>query len=148
MQSSPPPPRLTRKLIARFAELVRLGIDISTAGRYLGIPVTAVKSWLDTSSQQKLHVAFRKSLAKAKSEAEIYAVGLLRKEMAENWRAALAFLERRRPRRWRIGGPRSEKTDPLPPPVNPPLPPCDASELSAVVEELLRAESATADERR
>lgn len=37
----------------------------------------------------------------AEAEAEVHAVAIVRRAMSEDWRAALAYLERRHPDRWR-----------------------------------------------
>jgi hypothetical protein len=38
---------------------------------------------------------------RAEGEAEVHAVAIIRRAMAEDWRAALAYLERRHANRWR-----------------------------------------------
>ena len=40
---------------------------------------------------------FREAVEQAEAEAEVHAVAILRRAMAEDWRAALAYLERRHP---------------------------------------------------
>jgi hypothetical protein len=40
-------------------------------------------------------------MTKANAEAEAYAVGIVRKHMPDQWTAAMTFLERKAPKRWR-----------------------------------------------
>lgn len=43
----------------------------------------------------------RLAMEKAEAEAEAFAVGTVRKHMPDNWNAAMTFLERKAPRRWK-----------------------------------------------
>ncbi len=43
----------------------------------------------------------RSATTRAEAEAELYAVGVIRDAMAHDWRAAVAYLERRHPEGWR-----------------------------------------------
>ncbi len=47
------------------------------------------------------YAAFRTAVLRAEAEAEVYAVAILHHAMGEDWRAAMAYLERRHPTRWR-----------------------------------------------
>ena len=47
------------------------------------------------------YLGFLEAYTRASADAEIHAVGVLRAAMPEDWRAALAYLERRYPDRWR-----------------------------------------------
>jgi hypothetical protein len=43
---------------------------------------------------------FWQSVKEAENEAEVRAVAIIQKQMPDNWRAALSFLERKFPKRW------------------------------------------------
>lgn len=47
------------------------------------------------------YLSFLERATRASADAELHAVGVLRSAMTEDWRAALAYLERRYPARWR-----------------------------------------------
>lgn len=48
-----------------------------------------------------VYYEFTEAIHRAEAEAEVHAVAILRRAMGEDWRAALAYLERRYPSRWR-----------------------------------------------
>jgi len=47
------------------------------------------------------YARFREAVLRAEAEAEVYAVAIIRRAMGDDWRAAVAYLERRHPTRWR-----------------------------------------------
>lgn len=73
--------------------------------------------WESLTQHEQLCVQFFESMKKANAEAEAYAVATVRKAMPNQWQAAMTWLERRYPGRWKR---RDETTvrspfDPAPP---------------------------------
>lgn len=57
-----------------------------------------------TQSQLRM-LDFWEAVTRARAEAEVQAVAMLRKAMPEDWRAAMAYLERAFPKRWGLRKP-------------------------------------------
>ena len=76
---------------------------MQAAARSAGVSESTFHRWMSRGEQEQSGPfrAFREAVVLAESEAEVYAVAILRRAMPEDWRAALAYLERRHPSRWR-----------------------------------------------
>ena len=68
-----------------------------------GISSSTYYRWMSRGAQEpgSEYAAFRDAVLRAEAEAEVHAVAILRRAMGEDWRAAIAYLERRHPHRWR-----------------------------------------------
>jgi transposase-like protein len=95
------PEKLTAEVKRRIVEAVRVGNTVEVAAAYAGISRSTLHRWLSHEKTDPRYAALRTEVLKAEAEAEFYAVAIIRRAMPEDWRAALAFLERRRPARWR-----------------------------------------------
>jgi hypothetical protein len=99
------PSKLTDELEAKLCDALRAGNHLEVAACYAGVSRSTVHRWLSLAqadgAEERL-VEFREAVRKAEANAEVHAVGVLRKAIAHGeWRAALAYLERRYPQRWR-----------------------------------------------
>ena len=97
------PTKLTDELQERILKAVRAGNYAEAAARASGIAPSTYYRWLQRGSLEEkgAYREFSEALRQAEAEAEVHAVAILRRAMAEDWRAALAYLERRYPGRWR-----------------------------------------------
>ncbi len=97
------PTKLTPEVHERIVQAVKAGNYVQSACRFAGVSTSTYYRWLDRASEEpgSAYARFRYGVEKAEAEAEVYAVAIIRKAMPGDWRAALAFLERRHPRRWR-----------------------------------------------
>jgi transposase len=94
------PDKLTDELKARLLEAVRAGVPVEVAAEYAGISRSTYYRWLSLAEEDDRFRAFRDEVRTAEAEAEVHATATLRKAMGDDWRAALAYLERRHPERW------------------------------------------------
>ena len=97
------PTKLTAELQERVVVAVRAGNYAEAACRAAGISPSTFYRWMTRGEQEPsgLYGRFREAVLQAEGEAEVHAVAIVRRAMAEDWRAALAYLERRHPTRWR-----------------------------------------------
>jgi hypothetical protein len=97
------PTKLTPKATDRILQGIRAGNHVEPACRSAGIAPSTYYSWLARGEREPdgIYGEFCEQLRLAEAEAEVHAVALLRRAMPDDWRAALAYLERRHPERWR-----------------------------------------------
>src|SRR4051812_18697193 len=97
------PTKLTAAVRERIVQALRAGNYAEAACRAAGIAPSTYYRWLERGQQDEsgLHRDFFEEVRRAEAEAEVHAVAVLRRAMPEDWRAALAYLERRHPGRWR-----------------------------------------------
>ena len=97
------PTKLTEELRDRIVKAVRAGNYAEAAARSCGIAPSTYYRWLQRGSLETTGVYhdFADAIHRAEGEAEVHAVAILRRAMGEDWRAALAYLERRHPGGWR-----------------------------------------------
>jgi transposase len=97
------PTKLTPETRDRILQALRAGNHAEAACRAAGIATSTSYSWLDRGEREPdaLYGAFAEAVRRAEAEAEVHAVAVVRRAMADDWRAALAYLERRHPARWR-----------------------------------------------
>jgi hypothetical protein len=94
------PEKLTDEVRRRLVEAVRAGCPREVAAKYAGISRSTLHRWLSPSNKEERFRELQEELKQAEAEAEFYAIATLRRAMADDWRAALAYLERRHPARW------------------------------------------------
>jgi transposase len=99
------PSKLTAELQRRLCDALRAGNHLEVAARYAGISRPTLHRWLSEAREDGADpslIELRAAVRKAEADAEVHAVGVVRKAIAQgDWRAALAYLERRHPQRWR-----------------------------------------------
>ncbi len=97
------PTKLTPETQERILKAVRAGNYAEAAARSAGIAPSTLYRWLERGSQETegTHREFHDAVRRAEAEAEVHAVAVVRRAMSEDWRAAMAYLERRHPSRWR-----------------------------------------------
>lgn len=120
--------KLNEAMIQKLVELVQVGNYVDVACAAVGITEASYYGWLriaraieeridalpedaDDAEVQALMdsltdherncLAFLAAMRKANAEAEAYAVTIVRKHMPDAWQAAMTFLERRYPGRWK-----------------------------------------------
>lgn len=96
------PTKLTPEVQERILSAIRAGNYSRVAAEYAGISERTFYGWLRRGQQAKtgVHRDFWCAVQQAEREAEVRAVAMIQKNMDSNWRAALAFLERKHPSRW------------------------------------------------
>ena len=97
------PTKLTDELTDRMEETIGGGSYAEVACQAVGISSSTYYRWMARGAQEpgSIYAAFRERVLRAEAEAEVHAVSVLRNAMMDDWRAALAYLERRHPLRWR-----------------------------------------------
>ena len=82
---------------------VRAGNYLEVACRSARISPSTLYRWLERGEREGsgIYAEFAAAVRLAEAEAEVHAVATIRSFMGEDWRAALAYLERRHPARWR-----------------------------------------------
>jgi transposase len=96
------PSKLTPEVHERIVAAVRAGNYAGPAARSAGISEATYYRWLKRGEEEtsgryrELYEAVRR----AEAEAEVEVVARLRKAVPDDWRAGLAFLERRYTERW------------------------------------------------
>jgi hypothetical protein len=99
------PSKLTEELEQKLCDALRAGNYLEVAARYAGVSRSSVHRWLalgaDDGADPRLK-QFAEAVSKAEADAEIHAVGVVRKAINQgDTRAAFGYLERRHPARWR-----------------------------------------------
>ena len=96
------PSKLTPERQQKLVEAIAAGNYYETACTYAGIDYTTFRLWMIRGEQEKQgkYSEFFEAITRAEAEAENTAVQIWQKAMADDWRAAQMFLERRHPDRW------------------------------------------------
>jgi hypothetical protein len=102
-------PKLTPAVQARIVELVAAGNYFAVACRAAGISQETGNEWMargegrhhDRGDPDGRHARFARSVREAEAEAERYAVEALRNGFDKDFRAAVEYLKRKHPDRWR-----------------------------------------------
>jgi hypothetical protein len=99
------PTKLTAKVQRQIVESIRSGSYAETAARSAGVSRRTYQRWLERgesdAAADRPFRAFRAQVRKAEADAELRAVNVIRDAMPNDWRAAMTYLERRYPERWR-----------------------------------------------
>jgi transposase len=97
------PTKLTPAVQERVLQAIRAGNYAEVACRAAGIAPSTYYRWLERGEREPdgSYARFAEAVRLAEAEAEVHAVALVRRAMSDDWRAALAYLERRHPGRWR-----------------------------------------------
>ena len=104
------PTKLTPEVSQRIVTAIRAGNYAEPAARSAGISPATYYRWLERGAREEegIHREFHDAVRKAEADAEVHAIVVIRKEMERDWRAALAYVERRYPDRWRRRGAKEE----------------------------------------
>lgn len=105
--------KLTPVVQKRIVDAIKAGNYVCVAVRYAGITSSTFYTWCRkgrAESSGKYH-EFYEALRQAETYAEIRAVAIIQKQMEGNWRAAVAYLERKFPERWGRKEPRDNWLD-------------------------------------
>jgi hypothetical protein len=120
------PTKLTPTRHERIVQILRVGNHRDAACHAAGIAPSTFYAWLKRGEHDDdgIYRQFLEAVTRAEAEAEVYAVAVIRRAMPDDWRAAIAFLERRYPSRWhrqttteltgKDGGPIRTKVEQLP----------------------------------
>jgi hypothetical protein len=94
---------LSEAVQGRIVSAIRAGNHAEIAARSAGIAPSTYYRWLERGEHDEdgPYAAFVAAVRLAEAEAEVHAVAIMRRAMPEDWRAALSYLERRHPARWR-----------------------------------------------
>jgi hypothetical protein len=97
------PTKLTPSVAERIVTAIRAGNYAEQAASAAGISPATYYRWMKAGEKAPHgHKRdFYEAVKSAEAEAEVYAVAIIRKAMADDWRAAAHYLERRYPKRWR-----------------------------------------------
>ena len=97
------PTKLNQKAQERICEAVRAGNYIVVSARCAGIHYDTLREWVKRGEREKTgaYHEFSEALKKAESDSEMHAVSMVQLAILGNWQAAMTYLERRYPDRWR-----------------------------------------------
>src|SRR4051812_2957708 len=93
------PTKLTPVVQEKIVQAIRAGNYAEISARAAGISPSSFYRWLERGEREpdSLYARFAEAVRLAEAEAEVHAVALLRRAMPNDWRAALAYLQRRHP---------------------------------------------------
>ena len=94
--------KLTPEVQERIVTAIRAGSFREPAARSAGVSAATFYRWMRLGREETsgIHRDFLEAVRRAEGEAEVHAIAVIRKEMPGDWRAALAYLERRHSERW------------------------------------------------
>ena len=94
--------KLNPEVQDRIVSAIRAGNFAHVAAGYAGISESTFYRWMQSGQQGKNDQlrAFWEEVKDAEYEAEVRAVAMVQKHMADNWQAAMTYLERKFPERW------------------------------------------------
>jgi transposase len=98
------PTKLTREAQERIVAAIRAGNYAAPAARSAGVSEASFYRWMARGERAKsgIYRDFYEAVKRSEADAEVHAVAVIRREIADgDWRAAANFLERRFPDRWR-----------------------------------------------
>lgn len=98
------PPKLTRDLIKRIADVVRIGNYLDTAARYCGVSRVSFHEWMKKGHAQRrgIYRDFLNALEEAQSSADVRDHALIAKAAEKDWRAAVEHLRLRNQARYGV----------------------------------------------
>ena len=97
------PCKLTPEVQTKIVAAVRAGNYARVAAQCAGIGESTFYRWLEQgeAEEEGPFREFWEAIKAAEAEAEARAVEMVRKHMKDSWQAAMTFLERRHPDRWK-----------------------------------------------
>ena len=136
------PPKLTPEIQERIVLAVRAGNYLSVSARAAGVHESTLYRWLERGrgpAGREPYRSFCEALKEAEAAAEVHAVATIRQQMPSQWTAAMTFLERRFPDRWRRRDTVYSEEAPPSDPIEDVLADPDTRRLVADLEERLAA---------
>lgn len=99
------PTKLTPAVQAAICESVRGGAWVEQAAEAAGVSASTVRGWLRRAEDHPddcgpAFLEFHAAYKKARADAEIEAIGVIRAASQRSWQAAAWYLERSHPERW------------------------------------------------
>ena len=96
------PSKLTPEVQEKIVTAIRAGNYAQVAAVYAGITERTYYRWMELGEQARggRYLQFFQAVKAAEGEAEVRAVAIIQKKMTGDWRAAMAYLERKHPKRW------------------------------------------------
>jgi hypothetical protein len=96
------PSNLTPEVQEKIVTAIRAGNYAQVAAVYAGITERTYYRWMELGEQARggRYLQFFQAVKAAEGEAEVRAVAIIQKKMPDDWRAAMAYLERKHPKRW------------------------------------------------
>jgi hypothetical protein len=96
------PSKLTPEVQEKIVTAIRAGNYAQVAAVYAGITERTYYRWMELGDQARggRYLQFFQAVKAAEGEAEVRAVAIIQKKMTGDWRAAMAYLERKHPKRW------------------------------------------------
>jgi hypothetical protein len=96
------PTKLTPEVAEPIVAAIRAGSFPEPAARSAGVSPATYYRWKRLGREQASgsYRDFVEAIRRAEGEAEVHAIAVIRKQMPGDWRAALAYLERRHSERW------------------------------------------------
>ena len=106
------PTKLTAETAEKIVTSIAAGNYAETACRSAGVSASTYYRWLERGEEEDsgAHRDFFEAVGDAEAAAEINAVATIQAAMPDDWRAAMAYLERRYGERWQRR-PHAEKPD-------------------------------------
>ncbi len=94
--------KLTPEVRERVVSAIRAGNYARVAAGYAGIGERTFYQWLQRGREEGtgIYAQFLHAVKGAERESEVRAVAMVQKAMADNWQAAMTYLERKHPDRW------------------------------------------------
>ena len=102
----PPYPKIDKELIEKICGYIRTGITIEQASLAVGIHGASFHRWRRRGladieeGKETIHSFFVQEIERTYHEREAYLSGIIMAAAPQDWRAALAILERTRSERW------------------------------------------------
>jgi len=95
--------KLTPEVRDKIVQAVKAGNYAKVAAQYAGVDESTLYRWIRQGERQGsgIYYQFCQSLKEAEAESEVRAVAIINRHMNENWTAAMTYLERRHPDRWK-----------------------------------------------
>jgi transposase len=97
------PDGLTEAAADRIVNALRAGAYTAEAAAHAGVSVRTFQRWRARGEQadaEERYRTFAERAAKAEAEAKVFAIGIVRTAMSQDWRAAAWLLEHRWPQEW------------------------------------------------
>ena len=96
------PTKLTPAVHQKIVSAIRTGNHLEQSAAYGGVTYQTFRNWMDRGELARSGPFFEffEAVTLAQVEAEVSAVATIRQAGLKDWRATLAFLERRFPTRW------------------------------------------------
>ncbi|HXM86142.1 MAG TPA: hypothetical protein VN889_00775 [Solirubrobacteraceae bacterium] len=100
------PTKFTPEVAAKIIQAAQAGVYPAVAAAFAGVSTSTLDGWLheaaadiDAGRETPLSV-FSEEIVRIVAQTEVAALARIRAAMAEDWRAAAWFIERRFPERW------------------------------------------------